>query len=152
MRVLKDRTAAKGFGLIEALVATTLIAVAVFALYTGITSSFFHIRMARENLRATQVILEKMEVIRLLTWSQINQPGFLPRTFVAPYDPDATNSNKGLIYSGSLLVTNAPLAVDYADDMRMVVVTLSWETRGLRRNRELTTYVSRHGVQNYLLD
>jgi len=152
MRVLKVGTRERAFSLVEALVATALIGVAIFALYAGITSSFFHIRMARENLRATQVILEKMEVIRLLTWTQINTPGFLPDTFTAPYDPDDTNQVRGLIYSGAIQVTDAPMAADYQDDLRTVVVRLQWQTRGLTRTRTLTTYVSRHGVQNYLLE
>jgi len=153
IRRLKDcrgRPARLGFTLMEVLVATAVIGLVFTALYSGITSCFFSIRLARENLRATQIMLEKMEVIRLLTWSQVNSNGFLPGTFKALYDPNSPDPSKALSYEGTIVVTNIPLSVNYKDDLRLVTVRLTWNTDRLARTREMSTYVSRYGVHNYL--
>src|SRR5881296_83371 len=107
------RTTRSAFTLVEAVVAMAVCGIMIVALYSGITSGFFHIRMARENFRATQIMVEKMEVIRLLTWDQINSNGFVPATFSAPYYPDnstsATNSaSGGLVYNGTITITDVP--------------------------------------------
>lgn len=142
----------KAFSLMEVLVAMAVIGLVFVALYSGMTSCFFSIRMARENLRATQIMLEKMEVIRLLTWQQINSNGFLPAKFVALYDPQNADAQQALKYEGSILITNVSLPVNYRDNLRMVTVRLTWNTSRLPRTREMSTYVSRYGVQNYLLE
>jgi hypothetical protein len=126
------------------------------ALYAGITSCFFSIRLARENLRATQIMLEKMEIIRLLTWEQLNSPNIMPTKFTSTYeangDPDAS---KGLVYEGKITiapVSKSDLNVSYVDDLRTVTVQLSWKTGNLERSRKITSYVSRHGLQNYVFN
>ena len=141
-----------GVTLVEAMVAMLVIGLVFLALYSGITSCFFSIRMARENLRATQILLEKMEVIRLLTWSQINSNGFLPSAFTALYDPATTDTSRALAYNGTILVTNASLAANYQDTLRLVTVRLDWNTHALPRTREMSTYVSKYGVQIYLFE
>src|SRR5262245_32082518 len=87
------------FTLVEALVGIVILGVVVLALCAGINSSIFAIRLARENLRATQIMLEKMEIIRLLTWEQLNSPNIMPTKFTVPYDAKATN---GLVYQGKI--------------------------------------------------
>ncbi len=49
--------------MIEVTIGMGVIGTTCAALLTGITSGFFTMRMARENLRATQIILEKVETI-----------------------------------------------------------------------------------------
>jgi len=88
----------RAFSIIEALVAMAVCGIMFVALYGGISSSFFNIRLARENLRGTQVLLEKMEVIRLLTWDQINSNGFLAPNFSAPLFPSLTSSSNSAAF------------------------------------------------------
>lgn len=54
-----------GFSLVEAAVALGLVALVVGALYAGMTQVIAQSQSARENLRATQILLEKLETIRL---------------------------------------------------------------------------------------
>ncbi len=79
-----------GATLIEAIVSMGVFGISFVSLYAGMSMSFSIIGNARENLRATQVMVEKMETIRLYSWDQINTSGFIPATFTEYYDPSST--------------------------------------------------------------
>lgn len=136
--------------MIEASVGMGVLGIIVVALFSGFTTGFFTMQLARENLRATQILLEKMETIRLYSWDQINTPGFIPPTFTAAYDPNGGVGGQGLTYSGTMVVTNAPISSSYANNMRMVKVTITWKTGNLDRTRDFTSYISRYGMQDYI--
>ena len=136
------------FSLTEVVIGMALLGTVLGALLTSFTSGFFTLQMARENLRATQVMLEKMETIRLYSWYQVNQPGFVPDTFTALYDPNSTNH--GVVYTGTITWSPVPFAVPYANQMTQITVQVSWQTGGVRRTRNYTTYIARNGLQNYI--
>jgi type II secretory pathway pseudopilin PulG len=138
------------FSLFEATMAMAVVGICSLALFSGFTSGFFNIQLARENLRATQIMLEKTETLRLYNWDQVNTPGFIPTNFVAKYDPNAPNGSQGLTYTGTLIIGPAPLTTSYNADVRLVSVTLAWRTGGVNRNREFNTYIARNGLQNYI--
>ena len=56
------------FSMIEILVAMVVLGIMFVSLYSGFSSGFAVVQLARENLRATQILQEKMETIRLYTW------------------------------------------------------------------------------------
>jgi type II secretory pathway pseudopilin PulG len=136
------------FSLAEVTVGMGLLGTVVGALFSSLTSGFFTMQLARENLRATQIMLEKVETIRLYSWSQLNTPGFIPTNFTAYYDPQATNS--GVLYSGTLTLSPAPINASYSNDLKQVTVRVNWQTGSLPRTREFTTYVARNGLQSYI--
>jgi type II secretory pathway pseudopilin PulG len=145
------RALAAGFSLAEATVAMALVGTAVAALCSGFATGIFTMQMARENLRATQIMLEKVETIRLYSWDQINTPGFIPPEFTAQYDPSAPPGQGGVTYYGTLTIsTNAPVGASYSNNMALVTVTLHWKTGSLDRTRQFTTYISRYGLQDYI--
>jgi len=137
-----------GASLVEVVIAMALLATVLGALLTSFTTGFFSLQMARENLRATQVMREKMETIRLYSWSQINQPGFIEPTFTAYYDPKSTNS--GVTYSGTLSWNAVPLVVPYANQMTQLTVRVDWRTGHLARSRTFSTYIAHEGLQKYV--
>ena len=143
------RASQTGFSLVEATVSLGIIGTVVVALFSAFTSGFMTVQMARENLRATQIMLEKMETIRLYSWDQVNAAGFIPPTFTASYDPNSTNA-QGLVYSGHLTIIPAPISSSYSNDMKQVTVQLNWKTGALDRSRKFTTYICRDGLQNYI--
>jgi type II secretory pathway pseudopilin PulG len=146
-RRLRRKLAA--FSLTEVSVSMGIIGTSMLALFSGFTSGFFTMQMARENLRATQIMLEKTETIRLYSWDQVvNTPGFIQPAFTALYDPNSTNS--GIVYNGSVSIDSVPLATGYSDEMRMVTISLNWKTGSIDRNRSFTTYIARNGLQNYV--
>src|ERR1043165_4567521 len=125
-----------GFSLIEVTMGMGMIGMVTGAMLTGISSGFFTMQMARENQRATQIMLEKVETIRLYSWDQINTAGFIPSSFTNAYDPQAEVGSQGLIYNGTLAITDTPIAADYSGDMKQVKVQLSWKTGSIPRQRE----------------
>lgn len=146
-----------GFSLIETLVAVAVVGVTFFALYSALTYCYSITRFARENLRATQIMVEKLEVIRLYNWEQLNDPAFLPKTFQATYAPVSamtTSGNRpaatGPIYQGTVTVANAPMYANYSDKVRLVRVDLTWNTSGVQRRRSMETLVTFIGLHNYV--
>lgn len=139
------------FSLLEATMGMALVGTTVAALFGGFTAGFFTMQMARENLRATQIMLEKVETIRLYSWQQVTTPGFIPSSFTNYYDPLAPEGQKGVVYYGTLTITtNPPVGTSYSKDMALVTVTLQWKTGNLDRSRTFQTYISRYGLQDYI--
>src|SRR5437016_5120741 len=99
-----------GHTLVEVMVASSVLAFMVVSLYAGFSSGFAVLRVARENLRATQILQERMEVIRLIKWDDVLTPGFIPGNFTAPYiATDATNLIAGAFaYTGTVSIASAP--------------------------------------------
>lgn len=143
-----SRAATAGMTLIELMIGLSIFGIMFLALYGGISSGAAIIRSNRENVRATQVMLEKMEIIRLYSWDQLTQPGYIPTTFSAPYWP--ADGNNGLQYQGTLNITNVSYSEAYATDIRQVTVTLTWNSGSVQHTRQMRTLVSRYGLQNYV--
>ena len=136
----------------EVMVGVAVMAVMLTALYGGFTFAFAEVRLARENVRATQILQEKMEVARLYNWDQVNQAGFIPTQFSESYyASNPTNAPAGNFnYSGQVLVTNAPIAETYAGDLRLIRIQVSWKSGNVIRTRQMTTFVSQYGLQKYV--
>jgi Tfp pilus assembly protein PilV len=141
-----------GFGLVESLIGVLVMGIVFVALYAGMATGFQSVRASRENLRATQILLEKFETIRLYNWDQITAPGFVPETFTNKFAP--TQGSTGTDYIGRVTITsNMPPAMTevYTTDMRMVVINLSWKSGAQTRSRTFTNFVAKYGLQNYIV-
>jgi len=144
----------------ETIIAVLVIGTMLVSLYAGFTSGFAIVQSAREDLRATQVLEKRMEAIRLYTWSQLlDTTNYLQPTFVDYFNPlGQSNQTSGVIYSG-VIRTNPPAGVPvsagYRTNMLEVTVRVYWTNYAghepIVRGRQLQTYVSRYGMQNYLL-
>jgi len=139
-----------GHTLVEVMVALSVLGFMVVSLYAGFSSGFAVLRVARENMRATQILQERMEVLRLIRWDDVT-PGFIPTTFTAPfYATEPTNTPVGSFgYTGTVIITNPP-AETYSDHLRMIKIDLTWTSGNVTRSREMTTYVSKYGLQQYV--
>jgi hypothetical protein len=137
------------FSLVEVTLSLGVLGLAVSILYNGLAAGFFTVRMGRENVRATQIMLEKAETLRLYSWSQVTNSGYIKTDFTAPYDPNST-SGKGVVYEGTIEIEPAPISTDYSGDMKLVTIRLNWKTGGLNRSREFQSLVSRYGMQEYI--
>ena len=134
--------------------------VAFVSLYLGISSSFAVTKLSRENLRATQIMLERMEGIRLYNWDQLLYSNMIPSSFVSYYYAAGTNGeSKGIAYGGTISVGPANLnpSATYGDRMRAITVTVLWTNSNgggqpIVRRRSMTTYAARDGIQNYVID
>ena len=140
------------FTLIEVMVAVAIIGVEFVSLYLGMTQGFAIIQLARENLRATQILQEKMETIRLYSWDQITTSGFIPTNFTAAFYPAGSQTNQGAVYQGTVTITNAPVGASsgYGNDLKLVLVQVNWNSGRVQRQREMRTLVSQYGLHNYI--
>ena len=143
------RAARAGYTMMEVLVTTVVMAVMFVSLYSGFSAGFAVIQLAREDLRATQILQEKMETIRLYTWDQINQSGFIPTNFLENFYATGTNVS-GLNYTGRVVIANAPITESYSNDIKNISITVEWSSAGVLRTREMSTFVTRNGLQNYI--
>jgi ABC-type branched-subunit amino acid transport system permease subunit len=137
------------FTLVDSVISMALLLVVIGASCGAIKFGFNVLRLSRENARATQIMVEKTEQIRLFNWDQLTSQtnGFLPtNTFLVGYYAN----NLGVTYTGQVTLRPVTLPVAYSNDMREVQLTVRWQTGGLLRSRSLTTFVSRYGLQNYV--
>jgi prepilin-type N-terminal cleavage/methylation domain-containing protein len=141
------------FTLIEVAMGVAVMGVLFAALYAGLSYGFAEVNLSREEERATQILQEKMEVVRLLNWDQVvNLPGYIPTTFTDSYYADnPTNApTGGLMYYGTVLVTNTAISETYKDDLRLIRIQLQWTSGKVTHQRQMTTLVSQYGLQKYV--
>lgn len=133
----------------EIMVAVAIAGIMFVSLYAGFSTGFAVVQLARENLRAVQILQEKMETIRLYTWEQINTAGFIPANFTDVFY-SSTQSASGLVYTGTVSVASAPITETYSNDLKLITVEVNWASANVSRKREMSTLVSRYGLQNYI--
>lgn len=142
------------YTLIEVLLAMVILTVISTAFYSALSSSFTLVQNTREDLRATQIMTQKLEALRLCRWDQLTN--FSNFTFRENYDPLSTNAS-GTVFVGTV-VTNAAAAIPdtaaYKPNMRLVSLTVSWTnyvgSAAIPHTRQMDAYVALYGIQNYI--
>lgn len=147
-RERRQRRAA--FTLVEVMFASGIFAIACLAGYSGIIQGFRIIQNTREDLRATQILQNKTEVVRLYTWDQLTNGGFVPLTFTNSFNPAGPNGSKGATYYGTVTFASAPFTESYAADLEMVTFRVNWTNFNVSHQRQFSTLVSHYGLQNYI--
>ena len=155
----RARSAQEGYTLAEVLVGATLLAFVATSLYSAFGAGFCLIQNTREDLRATQIMMQKMEAIRLFTWSQVNDTNnYMKSQFTAPYDPVGSSTNSGGTKYTGFLSAAVPAVGEmpdaYRTNMRTVTVSLFWTNyngaKAIVHSRAMQTRVARSGMQNYI--
>jgi type II secretory pathway pseudopilin PulG len=152
MKIFCRKQPERGTTLVEVVIATAVLAISMSGIMAAIWSGFFIMGRVRENQRATQIILEKVETIRLYNWTQVTTPGFIPTTFTNTYDPQSLQGAQGITYRGTFSITNFPhSSASYSANMRQVIVKLDWNSESNKpRSRSFVTYIAKDGIQNYV--
>ena len=132
-----------GYSLVEVMVATWLLTFVVVSLYAAFSFGFSTIKLSQEDLRANQILLQKLETLRVYDWSKITS-GYIPTNFTASF-----STNGGVTYEGTIAIDPAPVTESYSNTLRQVTVSLSWVSTGVPRNRSMTSMVSQNGIQTY---
>jgi len=147
---------ADAYTVVEVVVAVFILGIMVVSLFAGFSSGFAVVQLGRENLRATQIMVQKMEAVRIYNWNEITNSTFLKSNFTDYYNPAASN---GAVYNGTISVTKNPAGIpaSYANNMRAITVTLFWtnyphkpQTNIIVRSRSMQTFFARYGMQNYI--
>jgi hypothetical protein len=150
------RRSGAGFSLVEATVGLALLAVVCLALYSSLGSTTMTVRQSRENIRATQIMAEKLDTIRLYGWSQLTDPAYINRQFEVSFYPreqlpsDLARAHGQLVYKGWIHIEAAPVEEVYKNDLRLVTVELKWQSGNMERTRKMSTLVSRYGLHKYI--
>jgi prepilin-type N-terminal cleavage/methylation domain-containing protein len=145
------------FTLIEVMVAMTIIAVVFVSVFSGMGMGLSVTQLSRENLRATQIMLDKMEGVRLYNWVQLNNTNFLIASFTNSFYEtnnvgQVTAQGNGVNYTGTVAVAACPISASYSTNMRQVTVTVGWTSGNIARSRSMSTFVSMMGLQNYVFN
>lgn len=143
---------ASAFTLAEVVIASGLIAISCTSLLIALSMGFSTVQANRENLRATQVMVQKMETLRLYNWSELQASNFFNPTFSEYFNPVSTN---GVLYVGQISLsvpTNLPS--NYSNQVYTVTVSVCWTNyvrgQAIVHNRQMQTYAALYGIQNYV--
>ena len=155
----------RAFTLLEVMVSVVVIVVAVVTIFLTMSMGFSMTEASRENLRATQIMLDKMEGIRLYNWSQVTNAGFIQPAFTnwfyeTNHIGQVNATGNGVAYTGLVQVVSFPYTTaPYANTMVEVDVLLGWDTSGSgwstasqHHTRSMSTYVALAGMQNYIFN
>jgi prepilin-type N-terminal cleavage/methylation domain-containing protein len=145
------------FTLVEVICAVAIILIAFVSIFGSISMGFSLTELTRENLRATQIMVDKLEGVRLYNWSQVNDTTFLTSNFT-DFFYDTNNiglsnaSGNGVQYSGTVTVAPVTFSEPYSSNMVQVTVTVNWTStfRNQSRTRSMVTFASQPGLQNYV--
>jgi prepilin-type N-terminal cleavage/methylation domain-containing protein len=141
----------RGFTFAEVMMSIAVTLVMFIAFYAALSSGVRTIQVARENLRATEILVGQMEEIRLLRWDQLTNTVIMPTSFTVSYNQNGTNTT-GVTYTGTVAVASMPwtTTTSYSANMKQVSITLNWNSWGVQRHRSMTNYCALFGVQPYV--
>ncbi|SRR6266566_743894 len=151
MKIRCGKQNQEGTTLVDVIMAVGIIAIMCLGLVGSLSYGFYTMGTTRENQRATQIMLETVETIRLYNWSQVNSNGFIPSTFSGVYDPQAPVGQQGITYYGTITTGNANVGGPAVNTNLMLMnVTMNWTNRGIAHVRRASTFIARDGIQNYV--
>lgn len=122
------------------MVAVLILGVVLTSVLTVASQCFRYLHDIRTTARSSQILQQKMEDIRLLSWTAV---GALPSTFTNPNDPTH-------IYAGTIAQSSYGT---YNGTSTIVKVTLSvtWTNKGnVVRTNTLTSLISCGGLNKYI--
>jgi prepilin-type N-terminal cleavage/methylation domain-containing protein len=143
-----------GFTLAEVMVSAAITGFLFVAVYAGFATGFAAVQLSRENLRATQIMLERLERIRLYTFAQLTNAAYNPPAFTEYYDPvNQAKGHGGAAYNGTVTTSFPPFGSvpeGYRPSMRLVTVAVTWTSGKVPRSRSMQTYVAQVGMRDYI--
>jgi prepilin-type N-terminal cleavage/methylation domain-containing protein len=137
--IMKKRNQS-AFTLVEVLISMGLLGIFAITLLSGMTFGIGLVKATRENLQATQLLVEKTECIRLLSWNQIVYSNTFPVRF--------TETNQGVVYYGTITLSNVP--ANSSTNIKALGISLTWTNGKTTAHKDMVTYVSRYGLWNYV--
>ncbi len=116
---IRKRKSQAGLTFIELLCGSSIIIMLYISVFAVMTIGISITQLSRENLRATEIMLDKMEGVRLYSWTQLNDPTFLQSTFTNWFFEtnnvgQVTASGNGVMYTGTVSVASAPYTNSYS--------------------------------------
>jgi prepilin-type N-terminal cleavage/methylation domain-containing protein len=143
----------QGFSLVESMVGFLILGITVAALYGGFSFGFNSIKLSQEEVRADQILVQKLETLRIYNWTNIINSSFMATAtnFTAYYS--TSNAVHGVTYNGTLSISPfVPSATPetYSSSLRQVTASVSWFSEGMNHTRTMMTLVSSNGISTYV--
>jgi len=148
----EKRISERGSLILEALVGGAILGLVAVSLYGAFSFGFKTIRVSQEDIRADQILVDKLETLQVYKWSKLTSGTFFPASFTASFCPSgsgASATGSGAVYNGVIAITPAPVTESYSNTLRQITVTVAWTSAGVPRSRSMTTFVSQNGIQAY---
>jgi type II secretory pathway pseudopilin PulG len=142
-----------GFTVSEVVFSFAIFGLVFAALLAGLTWNVSTVKSARETVRATQIMEDKLDTIRLYSWEQITTPGFITNQFYVPFSPTnalAGTEGPGVTYTGLITIAISPLTESYQTNILRITVDLYWPSSTQVRHTQMSTFVSKYGLQGYV--
>ena len=130
--IQSQKNQAKGFSLIEVLIAVFILGIVSMTLISVFIYGFNIVFRTRQITLATQIAQEEVELVRNLNYDDILLLG-------STYDHDSLPELVNGV--GSLSVENGP-----GDDIKKLTVSVSWDYRGANMKKDVVTFITREGV------
>jgi prepilin-type N-terminal cleavage/methylation domain-containing protein len=149
----KTRARRSGFTLVETMIAMMVAAIWLSAHFLAFASGYALMSVTREDLRASQIMLQRMESVRLAGYTQLSDTNKYPTSVTQYYDESAgTNGNRGVAYTVTHEIATGlgSLPPTYRSNVTEVTVGVSWQSGAKLRSRSMKTYVARYGIQSYV--
>ena len=126
------------------------------AFFASLGSGLAIVNTARQDLRATQILTQKTEAVRLCTWNELAQ---LPVSFRDYYySSGSTNSTPSVTYYGTISVSPPACissAASYYTNIDLVTVSLVWTnylgSHPIVHQRKMQTLAAYYGLVNYII-
>jgi hypothetical protein len=119
------------------------------SLFGAYAFGFALTKVSQEDVRADQILVEKLETIRMYDWGRVTSGTYIPTTFTASFYPTTNGAPSGVAYSGTVDIVTPPVAESYSNSLRQVTATLTWVSGNATHTRSMTTFVSQNGIQTY---
>ncbi len=139
----------RAFTLVEVLVAAGILAVAVVSLYGAFSFGFSTIKLSQEEVRADQILVQKLETLRIYDWSKVTN-AYVRANFTTPFTTNGAET--GVTYDGTVTVlpfVPSGAQESYTNYLRQVTASVEWLSGRVSRKRSMTTLVSQYGIQTY---
>ena len=145
----RPRTAA--FSLVELAICVLMAAIVIEGVYKAMATQYKLVQVNTDRLRAEQIVIEKLDVIRLYTWDQVTNSSVLSRAFTATFNNTNSVANSSNVFSGTVMVANLPTSgASYSANLVKVTVQVTWTNSLGALTSSASTYVSQYGLHNYI--
>lgn len=131
------------------MVGCVILGITVAALCGGFSLGFRTIKLSQEEVRADQILMQKLESVRVYNWSLITN-NYIPTNFTTSFST-TTGAVHGVTYDGTIKVVPFASATGetYTNTLRQVTASISWNSEGLTHTRTMMTLISQNGIQTY---
>jgi hypothetical protein len=127
-----------------------ILGVTIAALCGGFSFGFNSIKLSQEEVRADQILVQKLESLRIYQFTNVNS-FYIPTNFTAYYSQ--SNAVHGVTYNGTIAISPfvpslaAPEA--YSNTLKQVTASISWFSGGMNHTRTMMTLVSTNGLSTF---